>query len=706
MKKKLTQMICVNVFIALLFFAAWHYTLEVPVSDIEMKVIYGEFHANLDGGTSQLFWAEGEGGFSEEHSMMCNMNELDSSVIFRLPEVDLEHARFRFDPFMNAEPFSIDSIEFSVYGKRFFTLSGDEFYEEIAGYENVEWSDKEKVFTPLTEDPVLYLGEEFSEEILESWLDDVGGFERISMYIFFAVLTVWLEIGMLIYVRKNVSGQIRMTKGHLMGLIVADVCLCLGAGLVYGANFLRRFFGNISMADLLYYANTTLEGTNVSAFYQVIFDVLAIFAGVTLFVAAGDWLLRKVQKQKGYPAWTIGLAACCLVYAFCLANDQLGIISYCKFIMDESAFYEERYVSAEDVEITFPEEKRNLIYIFLESMEVTYADKASGGAMQDNYIPELTMLALENIDFSDEGVLGGAYTTYGASFTMGGLVAQTAGIPINTSYISGEATNAGIYEGYLLPGAQTIGDVLAKEGYQQVFMIGSEKEFGARGAYFKGHGDYKVSDYNTAIDEGKIAEDYKVWWGYEDIKLIEYAKEELLLLAGNDEPFNFTMLTVDTHFTDGYFCSECTEEYGEQYSDVIACSSRQISEFVEWIKEQDFYENTTVVIVGDHLTMDSDYIERHHADTFNRRVYATIINPAEGRAESEYARQYTTLDMYPTTLAALGAEIEGNRLGLGVNLFSDELTLYEEYGAEYVNNELLKKSKFYANELLYKKAEN
>lgn len=706
MKKNYVQMTVLNIFLLWLILSVWFDRVYMPVFDVELKVVYGEFHANLDGGTSQLFWAEGEEEFAEERSMMCNMNELDSSVTFQLPEIDLENTRFRFDPFMNSEQFSIDHAELFSGGQRLLAIRGDEFYKDIIGYENVMWSDEEDAFIPSTDDPVLYLGEGFTERILEGLMADADSFDRISAYQFFVVLAVWLEFGMLVYAKRKADRQMRSTKGHLMGLIVADVCLCLGTGLLYGANYLRRYFGNINVSELLYYANTSLEGTNFSAFYPVIANVLAIFAGTTLLVVAGERLLRKEQKQKGYPVWVMGLSICCLGYAFRLADDQLGIVSYCKFMMDESSFYEENYVSAEDIELDFPEEKRNLVYIFMESMEMTYADKASGGAMQDNYIPELTALAMENVDFSDVGVLGGAYTTNGATYTTGGITAQTAGIPIHTSYLSNGAVNIGAFEGYLLPGAITLGDVLADEGYRQVFMIGSEGEFGGREGYFIGHGSYEIIDYNTAIEEGWIPEDYKVWWGYEDTKLIAYAKEKLLALAAEDEPFNFTMLTADTHFTNGYFCSECKEEYGEQYCDVIACSSRQIGEFVSWIQEQDFYENTTIVLVGDHLTMDSDYIARHHADTFDRRVYVTIINPAEGCEDSEYARQYTTLDMYPTTLAALGVSIEGNRLGLGVNLFSDEPTLYEEYGAEYINNELLKKSNFYANELLYKKAEN
>lgn len=66
-------------------------------------------------------------------------------------------------------------------------------------------------------------------------------------------------------------------------------------------------------------------------------------------------------------------------------------------------------------------------------------------------------------------------------------------------------------------------------------------------------------------------------------------------------------------------------------------------------------------------------------------------------------REYTTLDLYPTTLAALGVQIEGNRLGLGTNLYSGEDTLIEKYGLDYINVELLKDSQLYRKKLLYGK---
>ncbi|WP_330424716.1 LTA synthase family protein [Agathobacter rectalis] len=250
------------------------------------------------------------------------------------------------------------------------------------------------------------------------------------------------------------------------------------------------------------------------------------------------------------------------------------------------------------------------MYIFLESMEMTYADESVGGAMSENYIPELTQISLENENFGTYGKLNGAYTTSGVTFTMGGLVAQTSGVPINENLISNDTLNSNWEsDNNYVPGVWAIGDVLNGEGYNQEFLIGSDKKFAGRSSYFKGHGNYDIFDYYTAIDRRYIDDDYMVWWGYEDKKLFEYAKTEITDLANEEEPFNFTMLTVDTHFTDGYLCNLCGDEYDDQYSNVMACSSKQVAEFVEWIQEQEFYENTTIVISGDHLTMDSDYLD-------------------------------------------------------------------------------------------------
>ena len=164
------------------------------------------------------------------------------------------------------------------------------------------------------------------------------------------------------------------------------------------------------------------------------------------------------------------------------------------------------------------------------------------------------------------------------------------------------------------------------------------------------------------------------------------------------EKINLTMLTADSHFPDGYVCRLCREEYDRQYPNVLRCSSRQVVEFVKWIQEQPFYENTTIVISGDHLTMDSNLLEGLDEE-YVRTTYNCFINAAV-KPVNEKNREFGTFDMFPTTLAAMGVQIEGERLGLGTNLFSGVKTLTERYGFETVDEELLKNSELYNEELL------
>lgn len=145
------------------------------------------------------------------------------------------------------------------------------------------------------------------------------------------------------------------------------------------------------------------------------------------------------------------------------------------------------------------------------------------------------------------------------------------------------------------------------------------------------------------------------------------------------------------------------EKKRNQYDNVHACSSKQVAAFVNWVKSQPFYENTTIIISGDHLGMQTSYYDEKIGNTnYQRTIYNTFINPAISTSHSKN-RQFTTFDMYPSTLAALGVEIDGDRLGLGTNLFSGKKTLVEQYGGiENLNSELSKRSAYYENKIFTK----
>lgn len=294
------------------------------------------------------------------------------------------------------------------------------------------------------------------------------------------------------------------------------------------------------------------------------------------------------------------------------------------------------------------------------------------------------------MNFSNTDMLGGAYVLSGAGWTIAALLAYQTGV---TYKLPVESTAD--YEEFL-PGLKGIGEILQENGYTNYFMCGSDTTFGGRRNLYEQHGDYIIYDWLSAIEEGFIPEDYYEFWGMEDAKLYEYAKMHLEEIGTSGEPFHFELLTVDTHFPNGYLCELCKDDYQEQYANAVACASRQAYEFVEWAKDQPWYADTTIVIVGDHLSMNEEFFD--NVGSFDRRTYNCFYNlPEELLVCRSKERDFNTTDLCPTILASIGVSIEGERLGIGTNLFSDRPTMQEELGMreEDLNYKLLMFSKFY-----------
>ena len=451
-------------------------------------------------------------------------------------------------------------------------------------------------------------------------------------------------------------------------------------------------WSNLSMDELVYHLNTPMEGTSKDIILEYV--EFCVPATVLALIFMIIFIIAFHKRKKIYHAAMAGVLLCSVLlagYFLNMAWVRLDIANYSENKSTYSTFIETNYVNADDVELRFPEQKRNLIYIFLESMETTYADVENGGGFEKNCIPELTELAQEYEDFSgSECILNGGYSMPQTTWTVAAMFAQTAGLPLAIPIDRNEMyTQDSFFEG-----TTTLGNILQDAGYSQTLLIGSDATFGGRRLLFSEHGDFTIHDYNYAVQEGMIPSDYRVWWGYEDKRLFRFARKELRTLAAQDEPFNLTILTVDTHREDGYVCEDCGDEFGDnQYANVMACSSEMVVDFVRWIQKQDFYENTTIVLAGDHPTMDSDFCEDVDS-SYTRKVYTAYINPAAEVQKPDVYREYTTFDYYPTTLASLGVEIEGERLGLGTNLFSNEWTLTERYQRDWVESELNRKSKF------------
>ncbi len=478
--------------------------------------------------------------------------------------------------------------------------------------------------------------------------------------------------------------------------LLTGLALLLGYLCFFSGRWFVSTYGRIGFDSILYTLSAGLSGVQSGLIWQYLLKALLpclVFTAATFLLLFCRARAGKFQS-KSNSKWPvlIGLLLVFLLLAF--AAFDVELVDYITDQFIDSGLYEKYYVDPNSVQITFPQQKRNLVYIMLESMETSYLSQDLGGAMAENLIPELYSLAHDNLSFSHSSAkVGGFYTTAGATWTIGSMVAQTAGIPLKTP--TEDVNKYGAEGEAFLPGVTSLTNILQDAGYYQALMVGSDASFGGREPYFLQHGMDRIYDVYTARKDGIIPSDYFVWWGMEDLHLFEYAKQELTKIAAQDQPFAFTMLTVDTHHVGGYQCVLCTESTsGETYDQSISCSSRQVAAFVQWLQAQDFYEDTTVIIVGDHESMDNGYFGRMVPDDYQRLLYNCFINSA-AETENVTNRKFAAVDLFPTTLAALGCRLEGDRLGLGTNLFSSTPTLTERLGFKKFNDKLAMSSDYY-----------
>lgn len=498
------------------------------------------------------------------------------------------------------------------------------------------------------------------------------------------------------------------TKKSLLIKVISILFFIIGVTFIFFSNWFIDYFGIITPEQFLFNLKSPLKGTSTDMFKEIFMTpVFAIIASTTVFLIfmnfsydislTKDSIKKKILSKRILSKVSFILAFVCLVIGVPYGSHKLNLSKVVKAYYSNSNYFDENYIDPRDVKMSFPSKKRNLIHIYLESIENTYLSEELGGYMNYNLMPELTELSKEGISFSNNDKFGGPYQTYGSSWSVAGMVNMSAGIPLKIPI----GANSYGKSGSFLPGTITIGDILEAQGYNQTIMFGADSDSGGLTTFFNTHGSFNIFDYKAAKEKGLIPKDYNVWWGFEDDKLYEYAKDELTRLHKEGKPFNFTMETADTHFPDGYLSENVENKYPEQYSNVIAYSTKEAVKFIRWIQEQPFYENTTIVVTGDHLSMDKNYFKEFDP-SYHRTIFNLILN-APITTDNVKNREFAPFDMFPTILASMDVQFEGDKLGLGTNLFSDKKTLIEEEGLESLQDGLERNSNYFNDKFISEK---
>lgn len=522
-------------------------------------------------------------------------------------------------------------------------------------------------------------------------------------------LPVWITISLL---AMAVAGLVRAVRergdvSRWRRVAIAVFCtltIGLGSLTLLVARWVAAYFPEVDADEVVFMLATGRDHNTTDLTMQVLTNVVAPFICCVLAgTLIGLWDLRvSIGSPEGRTVhlkahWFRRAGAVAGVLTLIVGTHMLAQVVPLREILfppAASAFIEEEYVAPEDITLAYPDQQRNLIHIVVESLEATFYDTAQGGAMAQDLMPDLAQLSDENISFSHTDLKGGFHQTRGATFTTGGLVAMTTGVPLKAPLT--DATVAT----YQFPDFPSVDDLLAEEGYRTQFLTGADASYGSKDQIFTTHGNFTFLDHSRAIELGLLPEGYHVWWGYEDTKLFDFARDAATSLGAGTDPFYLIVETADMHFAGGYLEEDAATPYPDQYANVILDSQKRVVDFVRWAQTQPWYANTTILITGDHESMDKDFIERAGVSPdYDRTVANVIINPAPGVADVDatrfHNRQFATFDIFPTTLAALGFQIGGDRLGLGTNLFSDTPTLMERDGIEEVRSALEAPSSFY-----------
>lgn len=497
-----------------------------------------------------------------------------------------------------------------------------------------------------------------------------------------------------------------MKRKNIILLVIMTLFSFLSIFLLFTNCWIYNNFGNVKIQEILFTLLAPTSGTDMSLVYSFILKALlpTIFL-VILFILV-ILFLHKKMKDKSFKLLKLS-GSIFVIFTLLLnvfyTNSRYDIIDYLNYKNQKTTIYNKKkvktkknsgyigdssiiYQNPHDVQIS-SSDSNNLIYIYLESIENSFMDTENGGVKEVNCLPELTQLAKENISFSNTDQLGGALPFTGTTWTIASMVAQLTGIPLKV-----DVANDMDKQNQFMPGARTLSDFLHDQGYIQELMIGSQKEFAGTDKLFLQHGYDTIYDYDDLKNMYFYQKSNINKWGFNDYQLFEFAKEELTKLGSTENKFNFTLATIDCHTPSGFTCSNCPDTYSNKYENVYACQSKQVSNFIEWCQGQEWYSHTTIVLVGDHPTMAQAYIN-DIPDTYQRTTYNCFINSKVETTQIKN-RQFTHMDMYPTTLAAMGFKINGNKLGLGTNLFSKLPTIIEKYGLDYINEEVQKSSEY------------
>ena len=304
--------------------------------------------------------------------------------------------------------------------------------------------------------------------------------------------------------------------------------------------------------------------------------------------------------------------------------------------------------------------KKNIVYIYAESLERTYFDKNTFPGLTD----ELSDIKDKSYDFNNTIQLPGT------DYTIAGIVASQCGLPLFAPFSGNSSDSLSSF----FPGTICLGDILKSSGYNLSFIQGADLDFGGKRLFFSNHGFEHLSG-REELAHSITDKSYINDWGWYDDTIFAIAYDNYLKLVDNKKPFGLFLLTVDTHHPDGFISKNCQKKsynYNGVYNSsmsAVSCSQEQIAHFIKKIVALPSFKNTVIVVSSDHLAMNNT--ASFALNKLSRRNLFMVIDSDGIRKDVNTGKLRNTFDNGATILDLLGGD---TKLGLGrSSLQSDSL---------------------------------
>lgn len=464
------------------------------------------------------------------------------------------------------------------------------------------------------------------------------------------------------------------------------------------AYWVNENFGEPSLEQVLYHVRFGMEGLVdtdqglIKSFVQFClllpFSVALILAvielSIGLYLTHGTkhkitFLVSRANKRLlKMIYWMIGHRAplYVLLAAFIYFGGQFSILAFLhnQFGRD---YFSENYVYPAKVKVTLKTKPKNLVLIYVESLEDSYKNAD---------------LFNSNLLVSLDTLKGTSFRNYrqapGTGWTIAGITATQCGVPLKSvSLYDGNDQGQNIKT--FLPKAVCLGDMLHDFGYHNVYMGGDALSFSGKGKFFEDHHYDEI--YGREELKGTLTKNDMNYWGLYDDDLLAMVKTRLKLLHASKQPFNLTFTTIDTHGPDGHYSKLCKRHGIKDFTGVVECTARQVADLVQFIKKNGYLKDTNVVILGDHLAM-SNPVSEKLSTLPERYVFNSLVSH---KPASKNREEVLHFDMFPTIIEFLGFNVEGGRLGLGYTAISKDSAMPPPNEFEEMSENLLNESDKY-----------